>query len=447
MNETIVALATPLGKSGVAVIRISGVAALQSVKALGVTRPLTPRKAQYVKLSHHVTEEVIDYGLVLYFAAPHSFTGEDVVEIQCHGSRAVIREIIDVLLSCEGIRYAEAGEFTRRALEKGKMDLVQVEALMDLIESETPLQKTLALRQLGGEISSQYDTLERLLIEARAFCEVFIDFPDDDLPDTMDAQINEKITACRDHIMKLLSTARAGQQIREGTQVAIVGVPNAGKSTLINAIAGRQVAITSPIEGTTRDAIEHYKDIDGIPYRFFDTAGLREAEDEIERQGVAIAKRLSDESDVTLCLLDATQSIPEQLRAIDENVSRETIWVLNKCDAVNDLPKVTSEIAQNVSRETFCISAKDGAGVKELLTALSARREPIATDAIFVTRERHVAHLRRAFIELEKSTTEYDLVLKSEYLIQACREVGYILGKIHIERVLDVLFSSFCIGK
>ena len=447
MNHTIVALATPLGKSGVAVIRISGEDAIKSVAALGITRPLTLRKAEYCKLTHPVTGETIDHALVLYFSAPYSFTGEDVVEIQCHGSRAVIREVIDMLLAVDGFRYAEAGEFTRRALENGKMDLIQVEALMDLIESETPLQKALALRQLGGDVSSQYAMLEELLVEARAFCEVFIDFPDDDLPDTMDKQINQKISDCRNHIMTLLSTSQAGQQIREGIQVAIIGVPNAGKSTLINAIAGRQISITSPIEGTTRDAIEHYKDIDGVPYRFFDTAGIRETFDDVERQGVEIAKRLLNESDVTLFLLDATKSIPEQLKTVGEIVSRETIWVLNKCDVMNNFPKNILGLSENVSRETICISAKDGGGIDALLKNIAERRAPIATDAIFVTRQRHIAHLRNALVELEKSSLEYDLVLKSEYLIQACREVGYVLGKIHIDRVLDVLFSSFCIGK
>jgi tRNA modification GTPase len=438
MNDTIVALATSAGKSGVAVLRISGEFALNTLVALGVHRLPTPRMAHYVTLKN-TDGTVIDHALVLYFPAPHSFTGEDIVEIQCHGSRAVIQELLSVLLSVTGIRYAEAGEFSRRALENGKMDLVQVEALMDLIHAETSQQKALAIHQLSGNMSHHYDVLERALIEARAFCEVFIDFPDDDLPDDMDHQINEKIDACIMTIQTFLNSATSGQQIREGVQVAIIGMPNAGKSTLINAIAGRQVAITSPIQGTTRDAIELYKDIDGVPYRFFDTAGIRETEDLIESQGVEIAKTMAREADIALMVLDGTEPIKGQLVQLSEIVSRETIWVVNKCDM--------KTVQQNVSRETFFISAKTGEGLVGLLQAIAAKQGHVACDAIYVTRERHAAHLRDAMKELYFATHTYDLVLKAEHLIQACNAVGYIVGKIHIERVLDALFSSFCIGK
>jgi tRNA modification GTPase len=443
MTDTIVALATPPGKSGVAVLRISGDNARDAIAMLGDTTPLKPRMAHYCTLLHPEKHHVVDQALVLYFPAPHSFTGEDVVEIQCHGSRAVIRELTSILLSSSFMRYAEPGEFSRRALENGKMDMVQVEALMDLIESETPRQKELALRQLGGNISEQYQQLERLLIEARAFCEVFLDFPEDDLPDMMDTQINEKILACIHFIESLLATAKAGYQTREGIQVALIGVPNAGKSTLLNAIAGRDVAITSAIEGTTRDAIELYKDIQGVPYRFFDTAGMRETTDEIESQGVAIATRLSSNADIVLLVLDGTKPLGEQLAIVEKNVSRETICVINKTDS----PNFDKTIIQNVSRETFYISARRGTGVEDLLSALALHRENIATDAIFITRERHAIHLHESLHFLTLSLNESDLVLKSEYMISACSEVGAILGKIHIEQVLDVLFSAFCIGK
>jgi tRNA modification GTPase len=446
MNDTIIALATPMGKSGVAVLRLSGDKAVGVVREMGVAKPLPPRTAVLTPLTHPESGEILDSVLILHFPAPHSFTGEDVVEVHCHGSRAVIREILSVALSLEGVRHATAGEFSRRALEHGKMDLIQVEALMDLIESETAGQKSLALRQLGGEVSHGYEVLRERIIEARAFCEVFLDFPDDDLPDDMDAQINQKVGACADHIRALLTTAKAGRQRRDGIQVAIVGVPNAGKSTLINAIAGRQVAITSPIEGTTRDAIELYKDIDGMPYRFFDTAGLRETQDAIEQQGVAIAKRHAEEADVVLVVLDPTLPILPQLEVIGEIVSRETFFVANKDDQILD-PSVREDILKIVSRETFFVSATTGAGVAELLTALSAHHQATPTEALFVTRERHVAHLTQCLYYLQVAACESDLVLKSEHLIRACHEVGYILGSIHIEDILDTLFASFCIGK
>jgi tRNA modification GTPase len=446
MSDTIIALATPMGKSGVAVLRLSGDKALDVVRTMGIAKPLPPRQAVLSPLWNPESGEQIDTVLAFYFPAPRSFTGEDVVEIHCHGSRAVIREILSVALAHTGVRHATAGEFSRRVLENGKMDLVQVEALMDLIESETAGQKSLALRQLGGDISHGYAVLRERIIEVRAFCEVFIDFPDDDLPHDMDAQINEKIEACAAYITQLLTTAKTGRQRRDGVQVAIVGVPNAGKSTLINAIAGRQVAITSPIAGTTRDAIELYQDIGGIPYRFFDTAGLRETNDSIEQQGVAIALRHAEEADAVIIVIDPMQPIPPQLQVAGENVSRETFFVLNKEDTISD-PSLRGTIRSIVSRETFFVSAITGSGVTELLDALSAHYRSTPTESIFITRERHVSHLTRCLSSLTEAMRESDLVLKSEHLIHACNEVGYILGAIHIEDVLDTLFTSFCIGK
>jgi tRNA modification GTPase len=446
MNDTIIALATPSGKSGVAVLRLSGDRAVAVVQSMGVKRTLPPRTAVLTPLIHPDSGEVMDTVLLFFFPAPHSFTGEDVVEIHCHGSRIVMREILTVSLAHKGVRHATAGEFSRRALENGKMDLVQVEALMDLIEAETAAQKSLALRQLGGGISHGYEVLRERIIEARAFCEVFIDFPDDDLPEDMDAQINVKVEECTDLIRQLLTTAKAGRQRREGVQVAIIGAPNAGKSSLINAIAGRQVAITSPIEGTTRDAIELYQDVGGIPYRFFDTAGLRDAEDAIEQQGVALAKRHAEEADIVLVVLDPTQPLLAQQVITNDIVSRETMFVVNKEDQIAD-PTFREEVFKNVSRETMFVSALKITGIEALLSALSARHYATPTEDIFVTRERHVSHLQECLSALTSATQQSDLVLKSEYLIRACNEVGYVLGVIGIEDILDTLFASFCIGK
>ena len=389
MSDTIIAQATPPGKSGVAILRLSGNKVVSTLQMLQAPYPLKPRYAHYATLKHPVTQQIIDQGLVIFFPAPHSFTGEDVVEIHCHGSRIIIQELLNVLLSIDGIRYAEAGEFSRRALENGKMDLIQVEALMDVIDAETSEQKALAMHQLRGDISHHYGLLETTLIEARAFCEVFIDFPEDDLPPDMDEQINGYIYKAAELIERFLATAQQGKQIREGIQVAIIGIPNVGKSTLINQLAGKQIAITSSTAGTTRDVIELYKDINGIPYRFFDTAGIRESRDEIENKGISLAKDTSYKADITILLLDGTQSVELQMAALAEIVSRETILVINKSDLI-------PHALQNVSRETISISAKSGEGISELIKQIETRVLSRSQETVYVTRERHAAHLREA---------------------------------------------------
>ncbi len=440
MSDTIIAQATPAGKSGVAILRISGPKALSIIRHLGISSPLKARYCHYATLLHPDTHQVIDQAIIIFFPCPHSFTGEDVVEIHCHGSRVVIQELLSVILSIQDVRYAESGEFSRRALEQGKMDLVQVEALMDVIDAETSQQKALAMHQLRGEISHHYYLLEARLIEARAFAEVFIDFPDEDLPLDMDEQINQKIDDSITLIEQFLASAKTGCQIREGVQVAIIGVPNAGKSTLLNYLAGKQVAITSAIPGTTRDMIELYKDIDGLPYRFYDTAGIRDSIDEIERQGVHIAEKKALEADITLVLLDGTTDLTNQYAQLSKIVSRETIYIINK----SDVRKNDTEI---VSRETISISAKTGEGISSLIKTLLEKHYTTSYEKVYITRQRHVSHLSEALFMLLKAKCTIDLVIKSEYLAEACRETGFILGKISVERILDELFSTFCIGK
>ncbi len=444
--DTIVALATPPGKSGVAVLRISGANAIKALHALGVNPP-APRYAHYCQLRHPESGELIDEALALYFQAPHSFTGEDVVEIQCHGSRSVIETVTTCLLSLEGIRHAEPGEFSRRALEQGKMDVLQIEALADLIEAETPKQQALALRQMGGEIHAQYNVLEQRIIDARAFCEVFLDFPDDDLPPDMDTQINEKIELCIQHVSSLLKNAPLGKQIREGVQVAIIGTPNVGKSTLINAIANKRVAITSDIAGTTRDVIEVYRDIHGMPFRFYDTAGLRDTDDTIERVGVDMAQQTARDADILLLLIDPTQPLEAQYTLLDAYHQRDIYLVVNKMDLVPSLYEWKEKHLKNVSRETFFISASKKQGIEELLEMLANNSHCAPLDTIYTTRQRHVNHLTDTVDSLKKALPEKDLVIKSEHLITAVQAIGKIIGKIDQERILDQLFSSFCIGK
>jgi tRNA modification GTPase len=444
IQDTIIAQATAQGVSGVAVVRLSGSNALLCALSFVSRSTLTPRYAHYVTLHHPQTDEILDYALMIYFPAPHSFTGEDVVEIHCHGSRMVVRSVIEAAMLYEGVRYAQAGEFTRRACENGKLDLLQAEALADLIAADSPKQQKLACQHLGGGASQRYEALERSIIEARAFCEVFIDFPDDDLPDDLDEQINERIHESIEVMRAMLRHAQAGKYIRDGVRVAIVGVPNAGKSTLINRIAGRHVAIASPIAGTTRDAIECSVVIHGIIFQFFDTAGLRSTTDEIEVQGINIAKQIAMDADIVLALVDHTQPKNDQMESLFQNVSRETMLVINKSDAPPHPSWVEKE---NVSRETFFISAQTGQGVGELIQKLAEMVSDVATEDMYITRDRHSEHLHAALECLLDAQQEKQLVLKAEHTIHACNSIGFILGRIDIERVLDALFSSFCIGK
>jgi tRNA modification GTPase len=451
MTDTIVALATPAGKSGVAVIRLSGSQVLQVAKYLGINRKLTPRMAHYVELKNPKNDTIIDKIIAIYFAAPNSFTGEDVLELHCHGSKAIIQEIIQVLLATDFVRHANAGEFTRRAVENGKMDLLQAEALADLINAETFAQRDLALRQMGSEVSSKFQELEQAIINARAFTEVHLDFPDDDIPSNIQEQINERIDDCVVQIQSLLATAKAGKAIRDGIKVVIAGVPNAGKSTLLNVMAEKKVAITSEMAGTTRDAISYYAEINNIMYHFVDTAGLRETTDEIESQGIIITKENVFDADIVFLVIDLTQELPQQFEQLKEIVSRETILIANKADLLSEelLQSQKNHIDDLciVSRETIFISAKQIDAKAIIKNILQNHKNIVANNAIYVTRERHVIHLDAALQNLVMAQIELDMILKAQYLIYACNEVGMILGKINVEQVLDALFFNFCIGK
>ncbi len=441
--STIFALATPPGKSGVAVIRISGENALDALSVFHISLKPKPRYAHYVALKHTHTLDVIDNILLLYFPAPYSFTGTDVIELHCHGSKAVIQMITELLSQHSSFRYALAGEFTRQAVEHNKLDLLQAEGIADLIDAETFQQSNQALHQLNGDMTNEYQELYSSLIEARSYCEAFLDFPDDDLPDSLNEDINHKISKCIVNLGLVLSTAERGKHIRQGVQIAIMGAPNAGKSTLINTLAERKIAITSPIAGTTRDAIELYIDIGGLPYRFFDTAGLRDTEDTIESEGIYIANEIASQSDLVLYIIDVSQDLAPQAEQMQRIVSRETICIMNKIDTIEK----TDNLDQIVSRETIFISANEIVSRETILQTLSKKFSYNVTRPASATRQRHVFYLESAQDHLYASLEENDLVLKAQNLIYAANSIEYIIGKIDIEQVLDELFASFCIGK
>lgn len=443
MSDTIFALSTPYGSSGVAVIRLSGP---KSIEVLGklTNIPIESRKATYGKLKHPVSRETIDHAVLLFFKSPNSFTGEDCAEIQCHGSPAVIDELLDVLGELEGVRQAEPGEFTRRAFENGKMDLTEAEAVADLIHAETQLQKEQALSQMEGHLGAVYEGWSERLKKALAYLEASIDFADEDLPEDFLNPVMEDVRVLCDEISEHLDDNRKGEMLRDGVRVAVIGAPNAGKSTLVNALAQRDIALVSEIAGTTRDIIEAHLNIGGFPVILSDTAGLRpeqigrEGQEGIEQEGIRRALAVAECADLKILVFDAGKPLEEQqntLNLIDER----SILVMNKAD-----------LGEETADDTYiAVSAEKGQGLGVLLSSLESRIKSLMGDrtSISLTRKRHrtaleaaQGHLRRAL-----EAAQPDLLAEDARLAQ--REIGRITGRVDVEDLLDTIFKDFCIGK
>ncbi|HEU5046949.1 MAG TPA: tRNA uridine-5-carboxymethylaminomethyl(34) synthesis GTPase MnmE [Rickettsiales bacterium] len=439
--QTIFAVATPPGKSGVAVIRISGEQAKTALCALGVPQSLTPRIAALASLQH--AGEAIDKALVLYFNAPHSFTGEEVAEIHCHGSRATLHKLTQVLASLPGFRLAEPGEFTRRAFLNGKMDLTAAEGLADLIDADTEAQRKQALRVMEGETASFFEALRADILHSLAFLEAYIDFPDEDIPESVLAEVTSEINEVAARISAQLADNRAGEKIREGIYIAILGAPNVGKSSLLNWLAKREAAIVSDIAGTTRDVIEVQLDIKGYPVILADTAGIREQAETIEREGIRRSFERARTADIKLVMLDATQAAAAQnvSTLIDENAI--VLW--NKVDAAQS---PGAALADNI--KPIAVSVKERIGLEKLIEAIETKiAASVPPEASFITRSRHRAHLVAALEHLGKyeAARMRALELACEELRRAATEIGKITGRISVDEVLGHIFSSFCIGK
>jgi tRNA modification GTPase len=435
MAATIFALASGAGVSGVAVIRISGPEAGRAVETLTGRVPPAPRQAALRRFRDGAGRE-IDQGLVLWFPGPNSFTGEDVAEFQIHGGRAVIQAMLAALGRLPGLQPAGPGAFTRRAFDHGRLDLTQVEGLADLVAAETEAQRIQALRQLDGDLGRLVEDWRQALILCLAHLEAAIDFVEDDLPDDLIEGLRPRIEALAAVISAHLSQARAGERLREGLTVVILGAPNAGKSSLLNRLAGRDAAIVSSIAGTTRDPIEVHLDLDGLPVVLVDTAGLREATDEIEREGIRRAEARAARADLKLLLLDATA--PETHEAMSGRFDSDTLLIINKAD-----------LAAGAAAGALTVSARTGEGVEALVAAIAEKaRERLTPGAAALTRERHALALRdclealRRFLEAPE-----DPELAAEDLRLAARALGRITGRFDVEDVLDVIFSEFCIGK
>lgn len=432
-KDTIFALATAPGKAGVAIVRISGPEAVSSLTEFGAAPP-PPRFMALRRLERE--GELIDTALVVRFAEGASFTGEEMVELHVHGGRAVIASVLEALGVLPGFRLAEPGEFTRRALDAGRMDLTEVEGLADLIDAETEAQRRLAVQLADGALSATIAEVRTSAVHALALTEASIDFADeDDAPEDVADEVVRVLASIDAALGQLLDSARRGEKVRDGFRVALVGAPNVGKSTLINAIAGREVAITSPHAGTTRDAIEAACDIAGLPVVFVDLAGLREASDEVEAEGVRRARRLAEEADLRLFLV-----APDDYE-IDSSVGfREgDIVVRTKVDVAG--------VSQSRDSSEFDISAPKYIGVGDLLTEIGRRLEGRVVGFAAASRSRHKERLQMALESVRAAQSVEIGEVRSLVIRDAVRYLDEIVGIVDVEEVLGEIFSRFCMGK
>jgi tRNA modification GTPase len=426
--NTIFALATAAGKAGVAIIRISGPEAFAAVRALCGMVPVNGRALRKVRGRDG---SVIDEALVLGFGGGQSFTGEDVVELHLHGSPAVQRSVLAELAVQPGLRQAEAGEFTRRALENGRLDLAQVEGLADLIDAETEAQRRQAMRVLSGALGEKAEGWRRDLIRAAALVEATIDFADEDVPVDVYPEVTELLGRVSAEMQREAEGVKIAERIRDGFEVAIVGAPNVGKSTLLNRLAGREAAITSEYAGTTRDVIEVRMDLGGLPVTLLDTAGLRDTEDFVEGIGIERARQRAAAADLRIYML-----LPND--EPDLYLEEDDIVVAAKSDTF--------------PQERLGISSRTGEGIDALVALIQERLEARTQSVGIAMRERHreallrsLLYLQAAGAQIEAGADMPDLV--AEELRSSIRAVDMLVGRVDVEDLLDEIFSSFCIGK
>ncbi|MBR1648001.1 MAG: tRNA uridine-5-carboxymethylaminomethyl(34) synthesis GTPase MnmE [Alphaproteobacteria bacterium] len=445
-NRTIYALSTVFGKSGVAVVRISGADALRAVEMLSDidVAKIKPRYAYYAKL-HGLDGTPLDRALLLYFKAPHTFNGEDIVEFQVHGSKAVISSILFNLSQIEDFRLAEPGEFSKRAFYNSKMDLTEAEGLADLIDAETSQQQKYALRQMDGDLKDLYTGWRQTLVGVLSHLEAYIDFPDEELPEDIICGINNTVLKVKEEIALHIAQNKFGERLKDGFRVAIIGEPNAGKSSLLNVLANRKAAIVSDIPGTTRDAVDAYIDLNGYPVVFTDTAGLRKTEEKIEKIGVEIAKNKAFEADLIIALVDGTKPDFSSLDFIAKDKDKDKIiYVINKED------KLTQEQCSDYRKQGFLIiSAKDKTGIEKLIKVITDNiaERFTANSSALITRQRYREILSDVLQNLNLFDLSSPIELCAEDIRLAARSIGKITGAVEVEEILDNIFGSFCIGK
>ena len=442
---TIYALSTGPGKSGIGVIRVSGAETSNVIKNLTGKSLPKPRVATLTKIKKINSSEVIDEGLILWFPGPESYTGEDMAEIHVHGSKAVIEAIHLQISSLENCRLAEPGEFTKLAFHNGKINLLKAESIADLISSETEIQRQQAIKIMNGKSADQFNFLREKLLKILSYIEAKIDFPDEDLPNNILDEIKNSSKEVIKKIEKILNDQKVGERTREGFKIAILGPSNAGKSSLMNYLSNRDVAIVSEIAGTTRDVIETFLNIDGYPVIISDTAGIRDSKDEIEKKGIKLSLNKADEADLKLVVVDAKNlDFTDVLNSfLDEN----SILVINKSDLLK------KDIEPEIKKKNHVlISIKENQNIDELILKIkdNLKNKFITSDDILITRERHRHHLQQSLNYLnnfnkKKEIEDFDKA--AEDLRLATRHLGMIVGKVDVEEILGSIFNDFCIGK
>ena len=442
---TIYALSSGPGISGVAVIRISGQDTSKVIQLLTGKEPPKPRVATLRKINKINTSELIDEGIILWFPGPESYTGEDMAEIQVHGSKAVVDALHSSISQIENCRLAEPGEFTKLAFQNGKINLLEAESIADLISSETEIQRQQAIKIMNGKSADQFNFLREKLLKILSHVEAKIDFPDEDLPNNILDEIKNDSNDVIQKIEKILNDQKVGERIREGFKIAILGPTNAGKSSLINHLSNRDVAIVSEVAGTTRDVIETHLNIDGYPVIISDTAGIRESKDEIEKKGIKLSLNRAEEADLKLVVVDAKS--PDFTDVLKGLLDENAILVINKSDLLEK--EIDSEI-KNINH--VLISIKDNKNIDELISKIknNLKNKFITSDDILITRERHRQHLEQCLDHLnnfnqKKEIEDFDKA--AEDLRLATRHLGMIVGKVDVEEILGSIFNDFCIGK
>tara|TARA_B100000963_G_scaffold223572_1_gene194939 strand:- start:389 stop:1720 length:1332 start_codon:yes stop_codon:yes gene_type:complete len=442
---TIYALASGSGISGVAVIRVSGDNVKRVIKLLTGKKLPPPRVATLRKINNINTSELIDEGIIIWFPGPESYTGEDMAEFHVHGGKAVILAIQNQISRIENCRLAEPGEFTKLAFQNGKINLLKAESIADLISAETEIQRLQAVRIMQGKSSEKFNELREKLIKILSYVEAKIDFPDEDLPEDKIKQIKNNSNKILDEITKILNDQKVGEIVREGFKIAIVGPTNAGKSSLLNNLANREVAIVSEIAGTTRDVIETHLNIDGYPVVISDTAGIRESEDEIEKKGIKLSLKKAKKADLRLVVVDARNI--DFSGALNDLLKDNAILVINKSDLLKKKLHLQITKFKHVS-----ISLKENLNIEKLISEIknNLKDKIIFDEDILITRERHRQHLMHCSEHLKsflQKNEKKDFDKAAEDLRLATRHLGMIVGKVDVEEILGSIFNDFCIGK
>ena len=440
----IYALSSGRGPSGIAIVRISGSQTLKICQNLTKSKDIKSNEVNFCKFYDPNNGNVIDpEALLLWFPGPNSYTGEDLAELQIHGSNAVINALLRVLSEQKNCRLAEPGEFTKIAFQNDKIDLLKAESIGDLIHSETELQRHQAIKLVQGNVSNYYNNLREKIIKSLAFIEAKIDFAEEDLPEKVLKDAHKSIKEIHSEITEIIEDNKVGEKIRDGFRVSIIGEVNAGKSSLLNLLSKREVAIVSDEAGTTRDVIETYLNLDGYPVILADTAGIRDTKNEVEKKGISLALGKSKEADLNIIVID--NSSKKINKEIQKMINKDTIILLNKSD-------VSDKQNHKFNVDTVLASVKNNKNIDKLINIIKAKlnKKFTSKNSVLITRERHRVKLNDCLKEIDKflkKDQNKDLELAAEDLRMATRHLGSIVGKVDVEEILGSIFKDFCIGK